>query len=132
MVFRAWTDPTVLARWWWPARFETTYTVDLQVGGRYRFRTVDLPDLGVLSVGGTFLEVRAPERLVYTWSWGEEDEEGETRVTVEFHERGPRTEVIVTHEGFAAVHERDANVQGWNDCLDRLDRLAPGLAAGIS
>jgi len=99
-VFRAWTEPELLARWWWPARFRTTYEVDLRLGGRWRFRTADLPDLGVLAVGGVFLEVRVPERLVYTWVW-EGAGEGETLVTV---------------EGRAC----DEHAQGWNDCLDRL------------
>ncbi len=118
-VFRAWTEPELLARWWWPTRFRTTYEVDLRPGGRWRFRTVDLPDLGVLAVGGVFIEVRVPDRLVYTWVW-EGAGEGETLVTVEFRDRGTQTEVAVRHEHFADGHARDEHTQGWNDCLDRL------------
>ena len=33
-VFRAWTDPALLARWWWPASFATTYAIDLRPGGQ--------------------------------------------------------------------------------------------------
>ncbi len=120
-VFRAWTEPELLARWWWPARFRTTYEVDLRPGGRWRFRTADLPDLGVLTVGGAFLEVRAPERLVYTWVWeGEGGDAGDTLVTVEFRDRGDQTEVLVRHERFADGSVRDGHAQGWADCLDRL------------
>ena len=123
-VFRAWTEPELLTRWWWPARFRTTYEVDLRPGGRWRFRTADLPDLGVLAVGGAFLEVRAPERLVYTWVWEEGAAEGETLVTVEFRDRGDQTEVHVTHERFADRRARDEHVQGWADCLERLMHAA--------
>ncbi len=123
-VFRAWTEPELLARWWWPARFRTTYEVDLRPGGRWRFRTDDLPDLGVLTVGGAFLEVRASERLVYTWVWEEGAAEGETLVTVEFRDRGDQTEVHVTHERFADGRARDEHVQGWADCLERLMHAA--------
>lgn len=119
-VFRAWTEPELLARWWWPARFRTTYEVDLRPGGRWRFRTVALPDLGVLAVGGAFLEIHAPTRLVYTWVWEEGAEEDETRVTVEFRERGTQTEVLVRHERFADGSVRDGHAQGWADCLERL------------
>ena len=118
-VFRAWTDPEALARWWWPPRFRTTYEVDLRPGGRWRFRTVDLPDLGVLAVGGAFIEIQAPDRLIYTWAW-EGAEEDETLVTVEFRDRGAQTEVLVRHERFADGSMRDEHAQGWADCLERL------------
>jgi len=118
-VFRAWTEPELLARWWWPARFQTTYEVDLRPGGHWRFRTADLPDLGVLSVGGAYREVRPPERLVYTWTW-EGADAGETLVTVEFGDRGGQTEVRITHDRFADGRARAEHAQGWADCLDRL------------
>ncbi len=121
-VFRAWTEPELLARWWWPARFRTTYEVDLRPGGRWRFRTADLPDLGVLAVGGAFIEIHDPARLVYTWAWEEGAEEGETLVTVEFRDRGVQTEVLVRHERFTDGRARDGHAQGWADCLDRLMR----------
>lgn len=124
-VFRAWTEPAALARWWWPARFATTYDIDLRAGGGYRFRTAELPELGVLGVSGTFLEVRAPERIVYTWAW-EGSEDAETRVTVEFRDHGHHTQVVLRHERFATEQERDDHAQGWSDCLDR---LAGALAA---
>jgi len=119
--FRAWTEPDALAQWWWLARFGTVYDVDLRVGGHYRFKTVDVPGMGVLEVGGVFLEVRAPERLIYTWRWA--GDETETRVTVEFRDQDDRTEVVLTHEGFAGAAERDNHAVGWTDCLDRLDDL---------
>jgi len=118
-VFRAWTEPEALAPWWWPPRFRTTYEVDLRPGGRWRFRTADLPDLGVLAVGGAFIEIHAPDRLIYTWAW-EGAEEDETLVTVEFRDRGAQTEVLVRHERFADGSVRDEHAQGWADCLERL------------
>lgn len=124
-LFRAWTDPALLARWWWPAHFATTYAIDLRPGGQYSIRSADLPGRGVLAIGGTFLEVRAPERLVYTWRW-EGLDEAETRVTVEFRARSERTEIILTHERFVDATERDNNRLGWESCLDR---LAQELAA---
>ncbi len=120
-VFRAWTEPDSLAQWWWPARFGTVYEVDLRVGGRYRFKTVDVPSIGVLDVGGVFLAIHAPERLVYTWRWA--GERTETRITVDFHDHGERTEVVLAHQGFPDAEGRDNHAMGWTDCLDRLDVL---------
>lgn len=124
-VWAAWTDPEMLAQWWWPAWFQTVYEVDLRVGGRYRFRSADLPDLGILAVTGTYLEVRRPERLVYTWQW--EGEDGPpTRVTVDFLAREDQTELRITHQGFVSEHESANHLVGWRDCLSRLESLFAG------
>lgn len=126
-VFRAWTDPTELARWWWPPRFQTTYEIDLRVGGVYSFRSIPLPDIGVLAVSGTFLEVDPPARLVYTWRW-EGTTDPATRVVVEFSDHGAQTEITITHSGFPDEQDRANHAQGWNDCLARLvERAAAGV-----
>jgi uncharacterized protein YndB with AHSA1/START domain len=121
-VWRARTEPQALQQWWWPSRFQTTYGVDLRPGGSYRFRTADVPDLGVLAVSGRFLEIRPLERLEYTWKW-EGAENDETRVVVELVDHDGETEVRVTHSGFASTSERDNHIVGWGDCLDRLQSL---------
>ena len=118
-VWRAWTEPEELSRWWWPERFKTHYQVDLRQGARYRYRTANLPDLGVLSLTGTFLEVHPPERLVYTWQW-ENGDERPTRVSVDLREHDDRTEIHLMHQGFVDNQERENHVQGWTHCLDRL------------
>jgi len=124
-VWQAWTDPEILARWWWPVRFQTVYEVDLRVDGHYAFRTPDLPDMGILAVTGTYLEVRPPERLVYTWQW-EGEGEPPTQVTIGFLARGDQTEVRITHQGFSGEGERANHLTGWQDCLTRLESLVAG------
>ncbi|MGI8827628.1 MAG: SRPBCC family protein [Chloroflexota bacterium] len=120
-VWRAWTDPKELATWWWPAKLRTTYDLHLHEGGTYRFRTAELEDRSVTELTGHFLEVREPERLVYTWRWTGVDGE-ETRVTVIFDDRGDQTEVRLTHEPFAEPEDRANHVVGWNSCIDRLEQ----------
>lgn len=119
-VFRAWTDPRELTRWFAPSDEYTTTVaaLDLRVGGRYRIEMQHAKG-NVHCVVGTYREVRPPERLVYTWTW-EGKAMGETLVTVKFHDRGGSTEVIVTHEIFPTAEERDQHTQGWSGCLDRL------------
>jgi len=63
----------------------------------------------------------APTRLVYTWDWEKDgsgaefgEVEGKTSlVTVEFLERGERTEFVLTHSRFATVESRDSSARGW-------------------
>ncbi len=68
-VFRAWTDPDELRRWWGPGEFRCPEAqVDLRPGGSYRL--VMQPTAGdPFVLGGTYREVEPPARLVYTWRW---------------------------------------------------------------
>jgi hypothetical protein len=45
---------------------------------------------------------------------------GETLVTIELHERGEETEVVLTHERFRTSGARDRHQQGWTGCLERM------------
>ena len=69
LVFRAWTDPEHLTRWFGPRGFSTPRTsiaTDLRPGGTWR-ATMVLDETGQeFPTGGFYLEVREPERLVLT------------------------------------------------------------------
>ena len=123
-VFRAWTDPEELKKWWGPEGYATpSAEVDLRVGGKYRLGMRKLPDGEIFYLSGIYREVRPPERLVYTWRWEAQPEHGETLVTVEFREVGDSTEVVLTHERFPTETARDDHNRGWSGCLDRLAKL---------
>ncbi len=123
-VFRAWTDPEELKKWWGPEGYSTpSAEVDLRIGGKYRLGMMKLPDGEIFYLSGIFREVRPPERVVYTWLWEGHPERGETLVTVEFRDLGTATEVILTHERFPDEKVRDDHNKGWNGCLDRLAKI---------
>lgn len=122
-VFRAWTDPELLVRWWGPGAWAE---VDLRPGGRYRLG-MRWPNGMTMCATGTFRDVAPGERLVYTFGWEGEDS-SETLVTVEFKDAGAGTELHLIHEGFTAAEVRDNHGQGWSDCIDRLEALAVELA----
>lgn len=120
-VFRAWTDPEELRRWWGPPGFSTPFVeVDLRVGGNYRL-AMQPPEGEAFHLFGAYREVQPPERLVYTWSsdW-EMMNAGETVVTVEFRDLGNSTEVLVRHEFFPTEELRRQHAYGWEGSLDRL------------
>src|SRR5262245_47133548 len=113
-VFRAWTEPELMMRWFVEGDANmTTCEIDLREGGRYRLEG-HVGD-NRWSIWGSYLEVRPPERLVYTWTWkhdkGIGTADGDTTVTVEFHERGNETELVLTHERFASTAARDEHTQ---------------------
>lgn len=124
-VYRAWTNPDLLMRWFvQPGDGEISLVeLDLRQGGRY---VLEGRDRGKpWHIEGTYLEVAPPEKLVYTWTWkndpGLGEPEGEdTVVTVEFRERGAATELVVTHERLATERGRREHDEGWVGCIERL------------
>ena len=53
---------------------------------------------------------------------------GETLVTVEFHDVGGATEVVLTHEYFPDTNMRDEHSNGWSGCLEQLAKLVEGAS----
>ena len=123
-VFDAWTKPEILKRWWGPPGFTApSADIDLRPGGKYRIGMRG-PEGDIFYLAGTFVEIKKPEKIVYTWAWEEESGPGhESLVTVEFHARGAKTEVVVTHERLAGAESRDKHIHGWVGCLDKLVAL---------
>jgi uncharacterized protein YndB with AHSA1/START domain len=119
-VFKAWTDPAVFMQWWGPPGVTApSYDIDLRVGGKYRIAN-KTPN-GMLYATGTFREVRAPEKLVFTWAWEEDSGTGhESMVTLEFVAKDKKTELTLTHERLADTTSRDSHLEGWSGALDSL------------
>jgi uncharacterized protein YndB with AHSA1/START domain len=71
---------------------------------------------------GVYREVIAPERLVFTFAW--EDENGqpkhETLVTVTFTEQNKQTLMTFHQAIFESVESRNSHQSGWSECFDRL------------
>lgn len=122
-VWEAWTRPEEMKRWCCPQPGGVkSVTSDFRVGGA--FTLAMHVDGSAHTAFGTYQEIDEPHRLVYTWDWRETDNAmGETRVTVEFLDRGEETEVVLVHEGFPAVEARQGHQEGWSACLDHLQAL---------
>jgi uncharacterized protein YndB with AHSA1/START domain len=132
-VFDAWTSPEVMRRWIAAGRDWTTPTaeVDLRPGGRIRVSMAETGGEPVHTFEGTYLEVTPPERIVFTVDWQGDEADGVTStVTVEFHEDGGRTTVVLTHTGLPSAQARDEHEDGWTKCLENLEArvLATGAA----
>jgi uncharacterized protein YndB with AHSA1/START domain len=136
-VFAAWTQKEQLERWMCRPRPEITVKYrefDLRLGGRHVIE-VRLPDGSLYLNSGEYRLIKPPEKLIFTWAWEKFDSSqkriGEmkgTLVTVEFHEHGDTTEVVLTHEGFPDTAARDSHNNGWNGCFERLAEYLKGQA----
>jgi uncharacterized protein YndB with AHSA1/START domain len=95
-----------------------------RTGGGYRFTGTSGGK--AWCIHGTYLEVKAPERLVFTWEWKDypaPGDSGDTLVTVELFERGGQTELVLTHEKFATEAARQDHATGWVGCLGAMAKL---------
>lgn len=128
LVWRAWTDPRHLVRWWGPTGFTLPVCEqDFRTGGTYRF-CMRAPDGSDHWVWGAYVEIAEPERLVFTWE--REDEAGlreklNNLVTITLTAKGGGTLLNLHHSVFQTIADRDDHRGGWTQCLDRLaDSLA--------
>jgi uncharacterized protein YndB with AHSA1/START domain len=131
-LFQAWTDPNKMTEWFCHAKPELIgqlVVMDVRPGGRYGFDISDA-DGRVFKVRGEYLEIKAPEKLVFTWFWETEPEYGDTVVTLEFVDLGEKSELIMTHERFANSDARDKHNSGWAFCLDSLQRSVEKSTGG--
>lgn len=121
-VFEAWTDPTLLMQWFGPENVVTQQvSVDARVGGG--FRVVMLEDTGERhEVSGTYYEVVANEKLVFSWSWITTPERV-SQVTVTFKPDGAGTILTLLHEQLFDEQAVKGHTHGWTGSLVKLEAL---------
>ena len=118
-VFQAWLDSESLAHWMRPAgTSHATVTVDPRVGGGFRIVMEGAPH-GCVEHTGEYLAIEPPSRLSFTWI-SKHTEQRPTVVTIEFHERGTGTELVLTHRGLPAS-QVEGHRRGWTDIVRLLD-----------
>jgi|HubBroStandDraft_6_1064221.scaffolds.fasta_scaffold426392_2 uncharacterized protein YndB with AHSA1/START domain len=128
VVFEAWTNPEQLAQWWGPEGFTNPVCeLEVRVGGDWRI-VMRAPDGAMYPCRGVYLEIVAPERLVFT-NIAVDDEgtpvlDGLTTVTFEGEDGTTkltlRTSAVALVPG--AVEKLAGMDTGWSMSLDRLAR----------
>jgi uncharacterized protein YndB with AHSA1/START domain len=125
VLFEAWTQADQVAAWWGPIGFVTTECeMDTRVGGTFRFNMRSPEGTDHCKVG-TYREIVAPERIVFTFAWA--DASGmpghQTLVTVTFEELGTKTRLTLRQELFETAEWCESHRVGWTSCLERFDRF---------
>ncbi|PHQ69574.1 MAG: type III effector protein [Sneathiella sp.] len=128
-LFDAWTDPSLVAQWFGPAGFTLSGAeTDLTVGGAYRFR-MQPPEGEAFDHYGVYKVIDRPSRLAFTWILenqsceGSDDLNCETLVTLDFIEKGDKTELVITHEGLPTEKAREGHTFGWTSSLECLEQM---------
>ena len=127
-VWRAWTDPEALKRWWGPGTAEgvSLAQLDVRAGGRFRI-IFGGPQGNEHEVTGVYREVVPNRKLVFTWTWPRTTPERESVVTIVFKAAGSGTELDFRHEQLFDESVRDGHRRGWTESLDKLERFLTTL-----
>jgi uncharacterized protein YndB with AHSA1/START domain len=129
LIYRAWTTPELIKRWWSAKRGAVTVAdVDLRVGGRWRWVMVTEEGYEV-AFHGEYRELVPNERIVSTEVFeGYPEADAESLNTMAMIERGGRTTltILVQHKN---QEHRDAHINsgmeaGMQDAMDLLEQVA--------
>jgi uncharacterized protein YndB with AHSA1/START domain len=136
LVYRAFTTPELVRRWWHANRGEvTTCEIDFQVGGAWRY-VMETPDGMVVGFHGEYREIVPNERVVSTETYegvpeDVSEEDATTVNTATFVEEDGRTTLTILVQAPSQA-SRDAIVEsgmedGLQDALDLLEGIAQSL-----
>lgn len=136
LVWKAWTDPEILAKWWGPNGVTNpTCEWDARPGGKIYIVMLAGKELGPAEgmkwpMKGTFKEVVPNRRLVYEGGALDDVDRGsdtfvEQTVTVEFEDLGEKTSmsihIVVTKMKGSKAHDAiQGMTMGWTQQMDKL------------
>lgn len=113
-VWRAWTDPQALSRWFGPGAASSNATlaeIDLREGGHYRI-AFQSPDGEKHEASGIYQEVAPYSRLVFTWGW-KSTPERVSRISIVLEPAADGTDLHFLHDRFFDLQARDNHERGW-------------------
>ena len=130
LVWKSWTTPELVRRWWCGERGEMTVAeIDFRVGGTWRYVMIANGEFEV-AFNGVYEQIDRYERIVNTEVF-EGMADARSRVTNTFVDLGDRTrmEMLVDHE---TKEGRDGHINsgmegGMQEAMDRLEQVALSL-----
>ncbi len=137
LVWKTWTEPEGLMRWWGPKNFSAPFCkIDLRLGGAY-LNCMRSPEGQDYYSTGVYREIVEPSLLVCTDSFADEkgtvvpashygmggDWPKELLVTVTFEEQEGKTRFTLRHVGIPAGEMSELTKAGWNESFDKLAEI---------
>jgi len=129
-VWRAYTEPDLIAQWWGRGNKLVIERLEVERGGHWRF-VEHTEDGGAHGFEGRYREVTPQERLVYTFEW--DGMPGHVAVdTATFEDLGDGRTKVVTTAIFHTAEERDGMLnsgmeRGLGESYVALDKLLASL-----
>lgn len=121
LVFRVWTKPEHLMKWWGPRNFTPiAFEQDFRVGGTYR-AGIRAPDGSEHWKSGVYREIIEDERIVMTFKWDDGAWDVDNLVTVTFTPMASGRTLFRFHQSpFKSIAARDSHIGGWTGLLENL------------
>lgn len=136
LVWKAWTDPEHVAKWWGPLGYSVpSCDTDLRVGGKFRLK-MRSPDGSIYPACGTYREIVPPERIVIEGMAEDSHPCGgglppRAAIIITFSERDGITLLSMLTRFESPDRLRAANDNGfsasWEMCLERLGKYVESL-----
>ena len=128
-VFRAWTDPDELARWYGPEHMKAPrerIRIDLRVGGRWELTMVSRGGGAEFAIGYDILELVEPELIVLRSDpMPEMGMHEPTVLRVELHDHGAKTRMTLSDGPYPPGGRGHAEA-GWSGAFDQLAAILVG------
>ncbi|MCG8429129.1 MAG: SRPBCC domain-containing protein [Chromatiales bacterium] len=120
-LFKYWTTPDLMLRWFAPEDMTVPAAeADAVVGGKFRVTMRETGGDAEYTAFGTYQVVEPNRRLVCTWQW--EHGTNVSRLELQFDELpNMRCKLYLQHSEFAEQEDRDEHKKGWVGCLNRLE-----------
>jgi uncharacterized protein YndB with AHSA1/START domain len=124
-VFDAWIREDQFIQWMCPSNVQVNEVkLDARPGGAWHLRGRNESGNPFLT-SGEYVEVRRPERLVFTWAHHARDDLAsprghETTVHLELRTLGDKTELTLIQGPFADEKSFMAHNEGWTGSFDKL------------
>jgi len=150
LVYKAWTEPRLLAKWWGPHNVTNPVCkIDLRPGGVFRIVT-ESGDGEKYPLNGSYVEIAPNEKLIMTLDMSEHPQDWQETLnmhrrqvggtdggplrdllTVKFEKEGKESK-IECHSHFVSNIDRDAIVamgmaDGWSQSFERLETLLESM-----
>ena len=130
-VYRAFLDPDAMAKWLPPYGFSCKVDhLDGKVGGSYAMSFKNMTTGHSHSFGGTYRELVANEKLVYTDRFDDPNLPGEMITTVLIKPVSCGVDLSIVQEGIPALIPIEMCYLGWQESLLQLGRLVEPEIAG--
>ena len=140
MVWKAWTDPEQVKRWWGPKNYiSPTCKIDLREGGKYIFCMRAPEDQGGQDsyTSGVYKKIVPMERLEFTQSLSDQDGNRidpaqlgmppdfpkEIRTVIVFKAKGNMTELTITEYDWPVSQMYVYSLAGLHQSIDKLAEI---------
>lgn len=136
LVWKAWTTPEIVMKWWGPAGCTCPVCrIDLRVGGRFTY-AMQIPDGHVYYNGGEFREIVPFKKIVWLWYFADadgnrvspahygfpdEDREGNIdEILFEDHGKGQTKLTYIRNDPTASKEEQEGAAGAFVQIFDKL------------